>query len=183
MCLCVVVVSLFRLCHITRVYVGFSFLPVIYTASLSSQSRLSVVFVPFCTLIYLFLAFYCVLLYFSSPYRPLPWQTAACTAKIMSREMNLFCRCTNMHVDAGLKPKLLIEMECSAKCWSFQGPRSLGSVEPSGLRDSSPGNMPRWNKPIFGPVSLPYLSVFHLNKVLLKQCCWRVMYLKYYSLA
>lgn len=82
-----------------------------------------------------------------------------------------------------IKPKLLMEMECSAKCWSFQGPRSLGSVEPSGLRDSSPGNMPRWNKPIFGPVSLPYLSVFQLNKVLFKQCCWRVMDLKYYSLA
>lgn len=53
MCLCVVVVSPFRLCHITRVYVGFSFLSVIYTVSLSSQSRLSVVFVPFCRLIFI----------------------------------------------------------------------------------------------------------------------------------
>lgn len=197
MCLCVVVVvSLFRLCHITRVYVGFSFLPVIYTVSLSSQSRLSVVFVPFCMLIYfiyLFLAFYCVFLYFSTPYRHLPWQTAARTAKIMSREMSLFCRCTDKHTwgcrpkrpacQALIKPKLLMETECSAKCWSLQGPRSLGSVELSGSRDSTAGNMPRWNKPIFGAVSLPYLAVFQLYKVRLKQCCWRVMDLKYYSLA
>lgn len=45
MCLCVVVVSLFRLCHITRVYVRFFHSYMLYTVSLSSQCRLSVVFV------------------------------------------------------------------------------------------------------------------------------------------
>lgn len=68
MCLCVVIVSPFRLCHITRVYVGFSFLSVIYTVSLSSQSRLSVVFVPFCRLIIIiFLPFYSDFFYISPP--------------------------------------------------------------------------------------------------------------------
>lgn len=101
MCLCVVVVSPFRLCHITRVYVGFSFLSVIYTVSLSSQSRLSVVFVPFCRLIIIiFLPFYSVFFYISTPRRPLPWQTTARAAKIMSRETNLFCRCAmSLHSD------------------------------------------------------------------------------------
>lgn len=30
---------------------------------------------------------------FSTPIRPLPWQTTARAAKIMSQERNLFCRC------------------------------------------------------------------------------------------
>lgn len=103
MCLCVVVVFLFRLCHITRVYVGFSFLPVIYTVSLSPQSRLSVVFVPFCTLIYLFLAFYCVFFVCLQP------PTDLCFGK-QQRALQRFClekwtfyadAQINMHVDAG----------------------------------------------------------------------------------
>lgn len=145
-----------------------------------------------CAVLYAYLFIFslllCFFLYFSAPYRPLPWQTAAHTAKIMSRESKPFSADAQINAKANWpsslnQTKLLLETECSAKCWSFQGPRSLGSVEPSGSRVSSPGNMPRWNKPIFGPVSLPNLTVFQLNKVWLKQCCWRVMDLKYYSLA
>lgn len=111
-------------------------------------------------------------LYISTPRRPLPWQTTARAAKIMSRETNLFCRCAmSLHSDrvktcsSSLNQmKWLIETDRGVKCWSFQGPRSLGSVEPSGSRDSTPGNMPRWNKPIFGPVSTSHLAVFQLKK-------------------
>lgn len=105
-----------------------------------------------CAVLYAYLFIFSLLLCFfcmsPAPYRPLLWQTAASTAKILSRKMNLLCRCADKHAcgrrskrlarQALLKPK-----ECSAKGRSFQGSRSLGSVEPSGSRDSTPGNMPR----------------------------------------
>lgn len=110
-----------------------------------------------CAVLYAYLFIFSLLLcsfVFLHPYRPLPWQTAVRTAKIMSRQMNLFCRCTDKHAygcwpkrpapQSLIKPKLLLETECSAECWFFQGLRSLGSVEPSGSWDSTPGNMPRW---------------------------------------
>lgn len=97
MCLCVVVVSLFRLCHITRVYVGFfSFLTCFIRCP--SQCRLSVVFVlsrvcvcvwlSFISCFYFSLPsyfFYTVLIYVSlrTPHGPPPRQadTRCCSGR------------------------------------------------------------------------------------------------------
>lgn len=102
MCLCVVVVSPFRLCHITRVYVGFSFLSVIYTVSLCPLKAVWVLCL--CRFVGLLLIFFkpstVFFFYLSTPRRPLPWQSTARAAKIMSRETNLFYRCAmSLHSD------------------------------------------------------------------------------------
>lgn len=115
MCLCVVVVSLFRLCHITRVYVGFFILTCyIHCVSVLSMPSECCVCAVVCGLIWFFPSnvFIRVAPY---PHRPPPWQTK-------STHCNLERLCLQKYLPCCISPVIHVHVLLHRSNWQARQP-------------------------------------------------------------